>query len=156
MVSSKTSKKTPLKKVKARKKAVPQTNVKMSLPSAEFTADLSEVFKRHGWSGLPQQLSFSSDAVCDRVCGDGSIAQPKWIECPGGMKMVCACPGEDPTCQDRLYRESESLELSGKQPGEVMVRKSVRRHRSMLVSHLRRDVPPVKDSWNALGMQTAP
>lgn len=67
----------------------------------EFVADLTEVFKRHGWAGLPREISFSTDSICQRVCDDGSIAQPVTLHCPGGMsKIVCACPGEDPTCED--------------------------------------------------------
>jgi hypothetical protein len=69
--------------------------------TAEFAADLTKVFKRHGWSGLPQQISFSAASGCNRVCDNGSIAQPVWLDCPGGIrKMVCACPGEDPSCDD--------------------------------------------------------
>ena len=64
-------------------------------------ADLTDVFQRHGWSGLPQELSFSSDSGPGRTCDDGSIAQPKTIDCPDGTrKMVYACPGDDPTCDD--------------------------------------------------------
>jgi hypothetical protein len=102
MVNKKTSKKAPAKTAKAADKtAVAQTKPKMPPASAEFTSDLTEVFKRHGWSGLPQQLSFSLTGGCDRKCDDGSIAQPKWIDCPDGTrKMVCVCPGEDPTCDD--------------------------------------------------------
>jgi len=102
MVNKKTSKKSLVKNAKAMKKtAVAQTNQKTASLPPEFFADLTEVFKRHGWAGLPHQLSFSSTGGCDRVCDDGSIAQPKSISCPGGItKIVCACPGEDPTCDD--------------------------------------------------------
>ena len=102
MVNKKTSKKTAAEKAKAPKKAVvAQTNLKTTSLSPEFFADITEVFKRHGWAGLPHQFSFSSTGGCDRVCKDGSIAQPKSISCPGGItKIVCACPGEDPTCDD--------------------------------------------------------
>jgi len=102
MVTKKTNRKAAKKKAKAPKKAaVAQIKAKTALPSAEFVADLTEVFTRHGWSGLPKQLSFSLAGGCDRKCDDGSIAQPKWIDCPGGIrKMVCVCPGEDPSCQD--------------------------------------------------------
>jgi hypothetical protein len=96
-----TAKKTAAKKATAKKVAAAPNDVILPPHSAAFTADLTEVFKRHGWSGLPQQLSFSAASGCDRVCGDGSIAQPKWLDCPGGIrKMVCACPGEDPSCDD--------------------------------------------------------
>ena len=102
MVNKRTSKRAPAKNAKAAKKAaVAQTNLKTASRSPEFFADLTEVFKRHSWAGLPHQLSFSSTGGCDRVCDDGSIAQPKSIRCPGGItKIVCACPGEDPTCDD--------------------------------------------------------
>jgi hypothetical protein len=100
MVAKKTSKKTAAKEA-PKKTTVAQTNVKTPQGSPEFLAELTDVFKRHGWSGLPRELSFSSESVCDRVCDDGSIAQPKTIKCPGGRtKVVCACPGEDPTCED--------------------------------------------------------
>jgi hypothetical protein len=102
MANKKTTKKAPAKNVKAAKKtAVPQTNLKTASLPPEFFADLTEVFKRHGWAALPSQLSFSSASGCDRVCDDGSIAQPISIRCPDGTtKIVCACPGEDPTCDD--------------------------------------------------------
>jgi hypothetical protein len=95
------AKKTAAKKAKAKKTAVVPKDVVMPPHTAEFTADLTEVFKRHGWSGLPQQISFSAASGCNRVCDNGSIAQPVWLDCPGGIrKMVCACPGEDPACDD--------------------------------------------------------
>jgi hypothetical protein len=102
MVNKKTSKKAPAKKAKAAKKnAVAQVNTKMPPASAEFTSDLTEVFQRHGWSGLPQKLSFSLAGGPGRTCDDGSLPQPKWIDCPDGTrKMVYACPGDDPTCDD--------------------------------------------------------
>lgn len=102
MVSKETSKKAPAKDTKAAKKnAVAQTNPKMPPASAEFTSDLTKVFQRHGWSGLPQGLSFSLASSPGRTCDDGSLPQPKWIDCPDGTrKMVYACPGDDPTCDD--------------------------------------------------------
>lgn len=102
MVNKRTSKRAPAKNAKAAKKTtVVQTNLRTASLPPEFFADLTEVFKRHGWEGLPHQISFSSTGGCDRVCDDGSIAQPKSIRCPGGItKIVCACPGEDPTCDD--------------------------------------------------------
>jgi hypothetical protein len=70
------------------------------LPSPELTADLAEVFTRHGWTGLPRNLSFANASGCDRKCPDGSTAQPAWIKCPdGSSKMVCICPGDDPSCE---------------------------------------------------------
>lgn len=100
MVTKKTTKKTAAKKAPKRNTAA-QTNVKTPQASQEFLADITALFKRHGWSGLPRELSFSSDSGCDRVCDDGSIAQPKTIKCPDGTtKVVCACPGEDPSCED--------------------------------------------------------
>ena len=102
MVNKKTSKKAPAKNAKAaRKNAVAQINPTMPPASAEFTSDLTEVFQRHGWSGLPQELSFSLAGGPGRTCDDGSLPQPKWIDCPdGSRKMVYACPGDDPTCDD--------------------------------------------------------
>ena len=102
MVSKKASKKAPVKNAKAAEKtAVSQTIPKMPPASAEFTSDLTEVFQRHGWSGLPQELSFSLAGGPGRTCDDGSLPQPKWIDCPDGTrKMVYACPGEDPTCDE--------------------------------------------------------
>jgi len=102
MVNKKAAKKSPGKKAKAPKQlAVSHTNPNMTSPSPEFIADLTDVFKRHGWVGLPQHLSFSSSGGCTRVCPDGSIAVPKSIPCPGGItKLVCACPGEDPGCDN--------------------------------------------------------
>jgi hypothetical protein len=102
MVSKKTSKKTPARNAKAAKKnAVAQTDPMMPPASAKFTSDLTKVFQRHGWSGLPQKLSFSLAGGPGRTCEDGSPPQPKWICCPGGkLKMVYVCPGEDPTCDD--------------------------------------------------------
>ncbi|MBB5057416.1 hypothetical protein HDF16_002122 [Granulicella aggregans] len=91
---------TVAKKAKAAKKAtaVKSLNSATNLPTAEFTADLETLFKKHGWPGLPRRLSFSSMDQCDRICPDGSKATPTWIECPGGPQLVCACPGEDPHC----------------------------------------------------------
>jgi hypothetical protein len=107
MATKKASKKTTAKKTAAKKATAKNTviaapkDVVMPPHTAEFAADLTEVFKRHGWSGLPQQLSFSAASGCNRVCDNGSIAQPVWLDCPGGIrKMVCACPGEDPSCDD--------------------------------------------------------
>ena len=102
MVNKKTSKKAPAKHAKAAKKsAVAQINPKMPPASAEFTSDLTDVFQRHGWPGLPQKLSFSLAGDPGRTCDDGSLPQPKWIDCPDGTrKMVYACPGDDPTCDD--------------------------------------------------------
>ena len=102
MVSKKTSKKAPAKNAKAAKKnAVAQTDPMMPPASAKFTSDLTKVFQRHGWSGLPQKLSFSLAGGPGRTCDDGSLPQPKWIDCPDGRrKMVYACPGDDPTCDD--------------------------------------------------------
>jgi hypothetical protein len=102
MVNKKTSKKAPAKNAKtAKKNAVAQINPKMPPASAEFTSDLTEVFQRHGWPGLPQKLSFSLAGGLGRTCDDGSLPQPKWIDCPDGTrKMVYACPGDDPTCDD--------------------------------------------------------
>jgi hypothetical protein len=102
MVNKKTSKKAPAKNAKtAKKNAVAQINPKMPPASAEFTSDLTEVFQRHGWPGLPQKLSFSLAGDPGRTCDDGSLPQPKWIDCPNGTrKMVYACPGDDPTCDD--------------------------------------------------------
>lgn len=102
MVSKKTTKTTLAKNAKAAKKnAVAQIKPKRPPASAEFTSDLTEVFQRHGWSGLPQKLSFSLADNPGRTCADGSLPQPKWIDCPDGTrKMVYACPGDDPTCDD--------------------------------------------------------
>jgi hypothetical protein len=93
------SKKSLAKKPPAKKDATGTVNQKTLLPSPEFTADLTQLFKKHGFAGLPRHLSFASDDQCDRICPDGSRAVPTWINCPGGVtKMVCACPGEDPSC----------------------------------------------------------
>lgn len=101
MVNKKTDKKAPAKNAKAKRNAVAQINPKMPSASAEFTSDLTEVFQRHGWPGLPQELRFSLAAGPGRTCDDGSLPQPKWIECPDGTrKMVYVCPGDDPTCDD--------------------------------------------------------
>jgi hypothetical protein len=102
MVNKKTGKKAPAKNAKAKeKKAVAQIIPKMPPASTEFTSDLTEVFQRHGWSGLPKELSFSLAGGPGRTCDDGTLPQPKWIDCPDGRrKMVYACPGEDPTCDD--------------------------------------------------------
>lgn len=97
---AKATKKSAVKKAKATKKSV-ATDMKAhdDLPSPELTADLAKVFKRHGWTGLPRSLSFASASGCDRECPDGSTAQPTWIKCPdGSSKMVCICPGDDPSC----------------------------------------------------------
>jgi hypothetical protein len=100
MASKRPRKKAPAKKAKpAKKKAVAQTTPKMPPASAEFTSDLTEVFQRHGWSGLPQAIRFSLAGGPGPTCADGSLPQPKWIDCPDGTrKMVYACPGDDPTC----------------------------------------------------------
>jgi len=102
MAKKKPSKKAPAKNAKAAKKnAVAQISPKMPPASAEFTSDLTEVFQRHGWPGLPQNLSFSLAGGPGRTCDDGSLPQPKWIDCPDGTrKMVYVCPGDDPTCDD--------------------------------------------------------
>jgi hypothetical protein len=97
---TKATKKSAAKKGKATTKS-PATKVKANegLPSPELTEDLTEVFKRHGWTGLPQHLSFASTSDCDRQCDDGSTPVTRWINCPGGItKRVCVCPGEDPSC----------------------------------------------------------
>ena len=85
MVNKRTSKRAPAKNAKAAKKTtVVQTNLRTASLPPEFFADLTEVFKRHGWEGLPHQISFSSTGGCDRVCDDGShrAAQidqvPRW------------------------------------------------------------------------------
>jgi hypothetical protein len=100
MVSKKTTKKRLPKNARAAKKrTVARAELKMPPPSAQFISDLTAVFKRHGWSGLPQELSFSLAVGSDRTCADGSVPQPKWIDCPDGRrKMVYVCPGDDPTC----------------------------------------------------------
>lgn len=102
MANKKTGKKATAKNAKvARKNAVAQVNPKMPPASAEFTSDLTEVFQRHGFPGLPQELRFSLAGGPGRTCDDGSLPQPKWIDCPDGTrKMVYVCPGEDPTCDD--------------------------------------------------------
>ena len=104
MVNKKTSKKAPAKNAKtAKKNAVAQITPKMPPASAEFTSDLTEVFQRHGWPGLSAKTQLFMVAGGDpgRTCDDGSLPQPKWIDCPDGTrKMVYACPGEDPTCDD--------------------------------------------------------
>lgn len=95
------AKKANAQNVPAPKKAAAHTKAKGPSPSPKFTADLTEVFQRHGWPGLPHELSFSAAAgECTRVCQDGSIAQPVWYSCPGGgQKRVCACPEDpDPSC----------------------------------------------------------
>jgi len=96
------SKKAPAKNAKAAKNnVVAKTRRKVPLASAEFTSDLTEVFQRHGWSGLPRELSFSLAGGPGQRCDDGSLPQPKWIDCPDGTrKMVYVCPGDDPTCDD--------------------------------------------------------
>lgn len=106
MATKKASRKTATKKTSAKKATVKETfalpnDVVMPPHTAEFVADLTAVFERHGWSGLPQQISFSAASGCTRVCDDGSIALLVTLDCPGGIRrMVCACPGEDPSCDD--------------------------------------------------------
>jgi len=106
MVTKKTNKKTATNKTAAKKATAKTTigvptGVVMPPHTAQFVADLTRVFKRHGWSGLPQQLSFSAASGCTRVCAGGSTAQLVTLDCPGGIrKIVCACPGEDPSCDD--------------------------------------------------------
>jgi hypothetical protein len=99
-MATKGTKKAAAQKVSSAKKTPAKTiDDDNPLPSPEFTSDLTEVFRKHGWSGLPQHLSFATSDECDRVCPDGSKAVPTWINCPGGVtKMVCTCPGEDPPC----------------------------------------------------------
>jgi hypothetical protein len=102
MASKKTRKKAPAKNAKAATKdAVAQTTPKIRPASAEFTSDLTAVFQRHGWGGLPRELSFSLAGGPGRTCDDGSLPQPVWIDCPDGRrKVVYVCPGDDPTCDD--------------------------------------------------------
>lgn len=99
-MASKGSKKSAAKKPKATKKRIAKVGrANYDLPSPELTADLAEVFTRHGWSGLPRNLNFANESGCDRKCPDGSTAQPTWIRCSDGTsKLVCICPGDDPSC----------------------------------------------------------
>jgi hypothetical protein len=99
-MTTKSTKKSIVKNTPATKKAAVKKPVNNgALPSPEFTADLAEVFEKHGRAGLPQHLSFASADQCDRICPGGEKAVPTWINCPGGItKMVCVCPGEDPSC----------------------------------------------------------
>jgi hypothetical protein len=99
-MATKSTRNISTKKKAATKKVAARTVVQGSgLPTPEFTADLAKVFKKHGLPGLPQHLSFASVEQCDRICPNGEKAVPTWINCPGGVtKMVCACPGEDPSC----------------------------------------------------------
>ena len=98
-MTTKGTKKSALSKVGATSKtAAKSVKPKHRLPSPEMLADLTDVFKKHGWAGLPQHLAFASTSG-DGTCPDGSSPRPVTIRCPGGIvKVVLVCPGDDPGC----------------------------------------------------------
>lgn len=99
-MTRKSTKKSAAKKAKPIRKAAAKTaNTKGKPASPEMLADLTEVFKKHGWTGLPQHLAFAATSGVDDTCPDGSPRKQITIRCPGGMtKVVFICPGDDPGC----------------------------------------------------------